>query len=374
MGDAVVVVGAGNGGSVAAARFSLAGHTVTLLNRSEERMRPYIEQGGIRFTAEGVDRGIVPVHDFTTDFARAAAAAEVIIFMMPTSAVEHYAARLAPHLRAEHTIMLAPGHTGGALLVDSVVRRERSDLRLTVGETHSLPYICRMSAPGHVTLWRRAQRLLTSVLPGPGRDEFVRRYQPFIENTEMVNSVLVTSLSNHNAVMHSPGMLLNAGWIESQPEAFRYYAEGHSPAIGRVIDAIDAERLLIGKAFGVELDSFLDFFYSTGYTSTEAWQSGRSDIAITASKPNADIMAPPSLDHRYIREDIGFGLVPMLALAHLAGVDTPAMRSLVELAEIATGFALREEGLNAQRLGIRGVELSAFMERVLGAGGDGASL
>lgn len=373
MSDPIVVVGAGNGGSVATARFSLAGHDVTLLNRSEERMRPYVEQGGIRFTAEGVDHGIVPVHDFTTDFARAAGAADTILFMLPTSAVEYYAVRIAPHLRAEHAILLAPGHTGGALLVDSVVRRERPELRVTIGETHTLPYICRMTAPGHVTLWRRAQRLLTSVLPGPGREEFVGRYLPFIESIEMVDSVLVTSLSNHNAVMHSPGMLLNAGWIESRPEAFRYYAEGHSPAVGRVIDAIDAERLRIGDAFGVKLDSFLDFFYSIGYTTTEAWQSGRSDVAITASKPNADIMAPPSLDHRYIREDIGFGLVPMLALADLAGVEVPAMRALVELAEVATGFALREEGLNAQRLGITEVGLPAFLERVLDPGGDGAA-
>lgn len=366
MAESICIIGAGSGGSVAAARLSLAGHRVTLFNRSAERLRPYADQGGIVLTAEGVEHGVVPIHALTSDIGTAAAAADTVLIMAPTSGLEYYAEALAPHLRSPHTLLLAPGHTGGALLVDKVLRSQRPGLHVAVGETHTLPYICRMTSPGHVTLWRRADRLLASVLPSPtiGRDAFFDRYRPFIDNLNIVDSVLVTSLSNHNAVMHSPGMLLNAGWIESKPEAFRYYAEGHSPAVGRVIDAIDAERLRIGSAFGVKLDSFIDFFHSAGYTSTNAWRSGRSDVAITHSAPNAGILSPPSLDHRYIHEDIGFGLVPMIALAELAGVDVPAMRALVSLAEVATGFALQRDGLNAQRLGLDGVSLAEFVTRI----------
>lgn len=363
MSESICIIGAGSGGSVAAARMSLAGHQVTLFNRSETRLAPYLQQGGIRFTAEGTDHGVVPVHRFTTDIAEAAASSQTILIMLPTSGLEYYADALAPVLGDGHSILLAPGHTGGALLVDKVLRSLRPDLDVPVGETHTLPYICRMTAPGHVTLWRRAARLLASVLPTHTDMDFFGRYADVIENLDIVDSVLTTSLSNHNAVMHSPGMLLNAGWIESAPEAFRYYAEGHSPAVGRVIDAIDAERLEIGRTYGVELDSFLDFFYSAGYTSTEAWQTGRSDVAITQSAPNAEIKAPPSLDHRYIHEDIGFGLVPMIALAELADVQVPAMRSLVALAEVATGFPLQRDGLNSSRLGLDGVELSDFLTR-----------
>lgn len=364
MSNSLCIIGAGSGGSVAAARMSLAGHQVTLFNRSESRLAPYVEQGGIRFTAEGVELGVVPVHRLTADIAEAAASSQTILIMLPTSGLEYYANALAPVLRGGHSILLAPGHTGGALLVDRVLRSLRPELDIPVGETHTLPYICRMTAPGHVTLWRRAERLLASVLPSDTDMDFFGRYAGVIENLDIVDSVLTTSLSNHNAVMHSPGMLLNAGWIESAPEAFRYYAEGHSPSVGRVIDAIDAERLTIGRAYGVELDSFLDFFYSAGYTSTEAWQTGRSDVAITQSAPNAEIKAPPSLDHRYIHEDIGFGLVPMIALAELADVEVPAMRALVALAEVATGFPLQRDGLNARRLGIDTVELSEFVARV----------
>lgn len=376
MRESICIIGAGSGGSVAAARLSLAGHKVTLFNRSPGRLRRYEEQGGISFTAEGVEHGIVPIHALTTDIGAAVTSAETLLIMLPTSGLEFYAEALAPVIEARHSILLAPGHTGGALLVDRVLRSRRPELEVAVGETHTLPYICRMTSPGHVTLWRRAERLLASVLPTQslGVAEFFGRYASLIDNLNIVDSVLTTSLSNHNAVMHSPGMLLNAGWIESKPEAFRYYAEGHSPAVGRVIDAIDAERLQIGAAFGVELDSFIDFFYSAGYTSTEAWRTGRSDVAITLSAPNAGIMAPPSLDHRYIHEDIGFGLVPMIALADLAKVEVPAMRALVSLAEIATGFPLRENGLNAQRLGVAGIGLGDFLARVSGVGSDRQSV
>lgn len=372
MAESICIIGAGSGGSVAAARLSLAGHRVTLFNRSPGRLQPYADQGGIGLTAEGVEHGVVPIHALTTDIGVAAAAAHTLLVMAPTSGLEYYAAQLAPHLRPQHTILLAPGHTGGALLVDKVLRSRRPDLHVAVGETHTLPYICRVTSAAHVTLWRRAERLLASVLPTASinRNEFFDRYRPFIDNLDIVDTVLVTSLSNHNAVMHSPGMLLNAGWIESKPQAFRYYAEGHSPAVGRVIDAVDAERIRIGAAFGIELDSFIDFFYSAGYTSTDAWRSGRADIAITHSEPNAEIFAPPSLDHRYIHEDIGFGLVPMMALAALAGVEVPAMRALVALAEVATGFPLLRDGLNARRLGLDNISFAEFVHRIAMPGPD----
>lgn len=369
MSEHVTIIGAGSGGSVAAARLSLAGCQVTLFNRSQARLDPYLQQGGIRLTAEGVEHGVVPIRELTTDIGHAAAWAETLLIMLPTSGLEFYANALAPVLRQGHSILLAPGHTGGAVLVDTVLRSQRPDLDIPVGETHTLPYICRLTGPGHVTLWRCAQRLLTSVLPSASSVDFFGRYMPLIDNLDVVDSVLATSLSNHNAIMHAPGMLLNAGWIESEPEAFRYYAEGHSRAVGRVIDAIDAERIRIGDAYGVELDTFVDFFYSAGYTSTEAWRTGRADLAITHSEPNAGIMAPPSLDHRYIHEDIGFGLVPMIALAELAGVDVPAMRALVSLAEVATGFPLQRDGLNAQRLGL--VDLPSFQARVSAARSSG---
>ena len=69
--------------------------------------------------------------------------------------------------------------------------------------------------------------------------------------------------------------------------------------------------------------------------------AGDTRSAIAEGEANAAIRAPDSLDHRYYAEDFGFGLVPMLELARIGGVETPLARSLVEVASALLGRDLR---------------------------------
>ena len=49
--------------------------------------------------------------------------------------------------------------------------------------------------------------------------------------------MIETALGNMNAVFHPPGMIMNAGWIESTNGNFLFYREGITEAIGRVTAA-----------------------------------------------------------------------------------------------------------------------------------------
>jgi opine dehydrogenase len=82
--------------------------------------------------------------------------------------------------------------------------------------------------------------------------------------------------------------------------------------------------------------------------------------------PNRTIKAPPCLDHRYIHEDVGYGLVPMAALGRLAGVATPTMDALVQLVSVALGVDYARDGLTLERLGLAGkspAELVTFAQQ-----------
>jgi len=46
---------------------------------------------------------------------------------------------------------------------------------------------------------------------------------------------------------------LNAGLIERTQGDFRFYEEGVTPAVGRLIAAIDQERIAIGQRLGIEV-------------------------------------------------------------------------------------------------------------------------
>lgn len=114
--------------------------------------------------------------------------------------------------------------------------------------------------------------------------------------------------------------MLNAGWIEHTGGDFRFYYDGVTPAIGKVIRMVDEERLAVAKAYGLELDNFCTVLYNAGSTTKEAAEANDPYKACQESEANKFIKAPPSLDHRYMHEDIGSGLLPIAELGRLAGV------------------------------------------------------
>ena len=101
----------------------------------------------------------------------------------------------------------------------------------------------------------------------------------------------------------------------------------------------------------------------------DATAAERDDLAgaIRTGAANAQIRAPESLAHRYYLEDFGYGLVPLLALASLAGVEAPVARALVTLAGSLLARDLERDGLNAERLGIDDLNRDALLELVAGA-------
>ena len=116
---------------------------------------------------------------------------------------------------------------------------------------------------------------------------------------------------------------MNAGWIQRTGGNFLFYHEGFTDAVGRVTAEVDAERIAVAKALGIPVKRFIDVFYEAGLTTKAARDSGDIARACQESEPNKTIRSPPSLDHRYMHEDVGYGLVPIAALGRLCGVKTP---------------------------------------------------
>ena len=115
---------------------------------------------------------------------------------------------------------------------------------------------------------------------------------------------------------------------------------------------MDAERLKIVQSLGIERLRFVDIFHQAGLTTEAGRDSDSAYQAIHQSEPNKTIKAPASLDHRYIREDVGYGLVPMAEIGKLLGVRTPVMEALITLASTALGADFRTEGLTLDKMGL----------------------
>jgi opine dehydrogenase len=348
----VAILGAGHGGCAAAADLGQRGYSVRLHARNPERLAPLRAQGGI--AARGIVQGLVPVDLLTTDVAEAVRGADLIMLVVPGVAHAYYARELAPLIDGATPIFINPGHTGGGLHFLHDLRNAGYRGALRSCETVSLTYVTRMEGPGVVNIYSAIKRLRFAALPARHTEALLALVKPLFPEIEPASSVLETGLGNLNAVFHPPGMLMNAGWIEQTGGNFLFYREGFTQAVGRVTAAVDAERMAVAAALGVPAVSFLDFFHAAGLTTKAARDSGDISRACRESEPNKTIRSPSSLDHRYVHEDVGHGLVPIAALGRLAGIATPTITALIELAALATGVDYGRAGLTLERLGLAG--------------------
>jgi opine dehydrogenase len=359
----IAVLGAGHGGCAAAADLGRRGYAVRLHARNAERLAPLRARGGIE--ARGIHQGLVPIALMTTDVGEAISGADLIMLVVPSVAHEYYARALTPLIDGSQPLFINPGHTGGGLHFRHELRNAGYRGPVRSGETVTLTYITRMEGPAIVNIYSYTKRLRFAALPGKHAAELFALIKPIYPEIQQASSVLETALSNLNAIFHPEGMIMNAGWIQQTGGDFLFYREGFTDAVGRVTAAVDAERMAVAKALGIPATPFIEVFYQAGLTTKAARDSGDIARACRESEPNKTIKSPSSLDHRYMHEDVGYGLVPMAALGRLAGVATPTIDALVHIAGLAVGIDYSRSGLTLDRMGLSGkspAELARFVE------------
>jgi len=350
----IAILGAGNGGCAAAADLALRGYEVRLYSRSKKTLEPILKRGGIELTEAGKQNFAKP-HLVTNGLGEAVAGADLIMIAAPAVAHETLASGLAGCLSDGQIIFLNPGHTGGSLHVAALLRRLGVPAKVQVCETVTLAHICRLIGPAQVEIYRRTENLRFAAFPGKLTARLLPEIREVYPNIVTATNVLETGLSNINAVMHPAGMVGNAGRIEAGRGDFYFYRDGITPAIAHVIGAVDRERLAIVRRLGLPALSFVDIFHQAGLTSDAARQSQSVYQATQESAANRTIKAPATLNHRYLNEDVGFGLAPMSELAKLMGVETPVIDALITLASEMNRIDYRREGLTVEKMGLAGI-------------------
>ncbi|MBY0438519.1 MAG: NAD/NADP octopine/nopaline dehydrogenase family protein [Burkholderiales bacterium] len=359
----VAVIGAGAGGAAAVAEATLAGHRVSLWNRSERTLAPFIARGGVEY--EGVlGEGFAAPALMTCDMARAIDGADVALVCLPTlshAAVARDLARAGAH---RLPVVLNPGHTGGALEFAHAYAAASGGAVPPVAEFHTLSYIARKYQPARVTVTGRAKFLRLGMLPGG--EAAANAAAALYPVAQRVGDVLDSSLSNLNMVLHVPGAVLGAAWVEATRGDFTFYVQGMTPGVIRVMRQLDAERIAVAAAFGHALPGVAAEMQR--YGTVEPWVTDTDDLlhAIASGEANRRIKAPDSLEHRYYREDFGHGLLPFLDIARISGVPTPVADALYRLGGTLTGTDFATHGRTAATMGIAGMDRDALLRHVRG--------
>jgi opine dehydrogenase len=356
----IAVLGAGNGGATAAGDLTLRGYDVRWYTRYPNELVPFIQRGGVEMSG-AAGEGFAEIAMMTQNLNDAVEGADMIIIVIPTSGHGWYGEQLASLLNQDQIVFLDPGHIGGSLYFSTEVRKAGYSKELRICEVATLTYGCRMSTPTKTKVMHVTKNLLFSAFPNKNRDELYKAVKEVYKNIIVAENVLHSGFLDLNAMEHPPQILCNAGWVEWTKGDYCFYYEGTTPAVARTIEAIDRERISIANAIGVRTKTFVEYFFDAGYTSTDARNSGSVYKAMQDSEPNRYVKGPPSLDHRYVHEDVGFGLVPMSEFGRLAGIETPTMDALIQIASVMNGIDYRHQGLTLKKMGLDKIPLNHLL-------------
>jgi len=347
----VAVIGAGNVGCALAADLVLRGVEVRLFNRSPGRLAAIRDAGGITVTGE--IEGFAAPGLVTGSLEEAVDGAGVVAVTVPTASLPAYAAALAQATNDEQLVWLNPGHSGGALYLAAELARAGRGER-TICQLTTASHASRLTGPATVRVFLRSRASLAA-LPASHLQACHQRLDALLPGQfGRAESVLEADLANLNAILHPPGMVCNAGWIEATGGKFGFYAEGSGPAVAQVMDAIDNERLALADRLGVRAVPFTELFHQLGFTTGDQAHAGGAYHAIQHSELIRPIQSPPRLDHRYLHEDVGWGLVPWMHLAAAARSPAPTITALTHLAGMINGIDYAREGLTLKRMGVAG--------------------
>lgn len=345
----IAVLGAGAGGTAIAFDCANHGHEVRLFDFAAfpENIAAVASQGGIH--ASGDIGGFAKVAGASHDIDETLRGADIIYVVGPAFSTTPFGEAVAGKLQAGQVVIVTPGSCGGALAFKKAAGLEVDDYSVTVAESHTLNYAVRLTEPGRIRVFLKLKAgHLLAALPGTQTDAVLAMIKDVYPSMERANGVMQTSLQNANPIIHPAVTLANAARIEQTGGNFLFYEEGVSDATGRLIEAMDNERIAIGASMGITVVPDPELGMRQGYMLANNYGE-----AYRNAPGFKGIGAQPKLDHRYLNEDVGYGLVFLSGLGRQVGVATPTIDAMIQVISVLMGRDYSGQGLRTpEGLGI----------------------
>lgn len=323
----LAVLGAGPIGALSAALAAKAGHEVALVSpRGAPRMGT-ARDGRIAWRCTGglAWEGEVALLDGIGQLADWPA----ILLAIPGDAYPAVLPALQEVLRPGQTVIC-----GGALSLAPLWLAERTPADIvawgtTLGTARILP-------DRTVQVGTLRGRFEQAALPAARADALLALTQAlFGDHFTPVGSLLIPLLSNINPVAHAGQVIPNLSRME-RGEAWQLF--DHFRETGaRIAGAVDAERIAVAASYGVQVRSLARHYHLSYHVP----EGGIAEIAAGIEAKGLAPRGPAKLAHRYLDEDIPFGLVVYETLGALAGVKTPMLSAAITVLSCAADRPFR---------------------------------
>ncbi|MDP9772299.1 UNVERIFIED_ORG: opine dehydrogenase [Rhizobium sp. SORGH_AS 755] len=310
----IAILGAGSIAYGMAAFLANAGHHPCLWSPSGRSAKPLSE--GEPLVATGALDFVGPVEVAAT-CETAIADADAVIIAMPANGHRAAIDAALPHLRSELPVIISSHSSFGALYLSK--RLSERQLRLPIIAWGTTLLTARRQTDGRsVVVNTIRQKVDFATLPksaaAEGRGLCTELFgDRFVER----DGLLAIALSNLNPQNHLGIALLNLTRMEKAES----WGQGEhvTPAVGQLIEALDAERLSIAESFGLEVKTVREHFSLSFHVPL----ASVSEMNQQMHREGRGGMGPSSIESRYIFEDVPFGLLPTVLLGRI--VNRPAV-------------------------------------------------
>ena len=264
---------------------------------------------------------------------------------------------MAPYLEDGQYVLLNPVAGLGIVEVQNALKAKGCTAKIHLGCTSTLLFACRAVEVGRVAVSGQKESFSAAALPASENQIFADVFADIFPQFDFAYDAIRVTLDNLNALVHPGPTLLYTGRIESGID-FEYYRD-FTPSQGKLVEAMDKERMAIADAFGIPVRTALEE-YCTMYPT-----HGNNVYEAIHNCPGYDgIMGQKTLRTRYILEDIPFALEAIKAMGQVAGVQTPCIDAVITLARAIVDDVA--EGRTAKNLGIDGMSKEEFLKLCIG--------
>lgn len=357
----IAVLGAGNGGFGCAADLTIRGHKVNLYARPESshkldgiREKGYLE---LYFMEEPEKKQKAYLNLVTTDMAQALEGAELILNPVPAYGYEEFARLAAPFMK-KGQVVITLGKGGGALIWAKVLREAKNEEGIFFGEINTLTYGASKMGPNLVRIESYVYEMITGSFPGKNLQKVVDTLQAAypMANVRAAKNVLECILVDYNAITHTGPMVCNAGRIDSgyhKEEFYLFDKWASPPAVVRVTEAVDRERMALGEALGIKAYTLEEEINHVKWNPKGKEDAGVLPLFEAIHTEKLEICEGPySLKARQLTEDVPWGLVTYSSLGKMLGVPTPVSDALIVMTSTLNGEDYWKLGRTVEKLGL----------------------
>ncbi|KKB12148.1 hypothetical protein VE25_08825 [Devosia geojensis] len=315
----IAILGAGAIGFASAAYLMSRGHDVILWSPSGKstsalRTEPLTCEGFLEGKFRPAIAGCA---------TEAISGAQILFVALPANGhrmvYEHLAAAIAPR---QVVVINAHPALGGFHLASLLEASGKSNAIVAWGTTLLR---ARRGSGTSVRINTVRKRVDVATLPAGDEHAIALCRDAFGDHFEPRADLLAISLSNLNPQSHLALALTNFTRME-RAEAWGQ-GENLTPAVARLMEALDEERLATAKALDVSVRTAAEHYHLTYGIPLAPLEA----MAVQIRAKGQGQLGPTSEQSRYVLEDAPFGLYPLVRLGEVVGVDLKLHRAGLHL-------------------------------------------